>query len=104
MGKLKRIEESGIQPNELMVRITVQSENPSDSSIFYDISPFHHPDMSVLSEEGIETMTDVLKAMCVVTTLPPDEISYLVERYETIFEDDHENVEVIQHIDSDTLH
>ena len=86
VGKLKRIEESGIQPNELMVRITVQS------------------DMSVLSEEGIETMTDVLKAMCVVTTLPPDEISYLVERYETIFEDDHENVEVIQHIDSDTLH
>ena len=104
MGKLKRVEESGIEPNELMVKITVRSENPLDSSIFYDINPFHHPDMSVLSKEGVEAMTDVVKAMCVVTTLPPDEIAYLVDKYDTMFEDEHEDVEVILHTDNDTVH
>ena len=103
--KLKEVEESGIEPNELMVKITVRSEDPSDSSIFYDISPFHHPDMSVLSEEGVEAMTDVIKAMCVVTTFPPDEIAYLVERYDTMFDDEHEGVEIILHTeDNGTVH
>ena len=49
-------------------------------------------------------MTDVVKAMCVVTTLPPDEIAYLVDKYDTMFEDEHEDVEVILHTDNDTVH
>jgi len=89
-----------------MIKITVRSEDPSDSSILYDIDPFHHPDMSVLSEEGLDTMSDVLKAMCVVTTLLPEDIAELVDKYDTIFEDEHPTVEVFKvgEDDSDTVH
>lgn len=77
-----------------MIRIRIRAEDPVDSSILYDIDPFHHPDMSILSEEGLDSMSDVLKAMCVVTTFTPEDIAHLVDRYDTMFDDEHPTVEV----------
>jgi hypothetical protein len=105
MVKLKRVQNLNLEPNELLVRIKVRSEDPADHSIFYDIEPSHHADMEILSEIGLETMRDVVKAMCVVTTFPPEEISYLVDRYDTMFDDEHPTVEVFSTDDTNgTIH
>jgi len=106
-ANIKRVDEVELKPNELMIKVSVQSSSPEDGSILYDIAPFHHPDMNLLSEDGLETMTDVLKAMCVVTTLDLEDIAELVSRYATIFEDAHADTTIFKTDDdggSTTIH
>ena len=76
-----------LQPNELCVLIKVKSEIPEEKQIEFDILPILHEDMSELSDSAIDTITDIMKAMCAVAVLEPPALDVLLEIYYDKFQD-----------------
>jgi hypothetical protein len=74
-------------PNELCVLIKVRSELPEEKQIEFDILPILHEDMSELSDSALDTVTDIMKAMCAVAVLEPPALDVLLEIYYDKFQD-----------------
>ena len=76
-----------LSEDEMCILIKIKGENPDDGSVEFDLYPLVHKDTSALSKDGHDTLTDILKAMCAVATLPPEDLDMLLERYYDNFED-----------------
>ena len=71
----------------MCILIKIRSEDSSDGTVEFDLYPLVHKDRGILTKDGHDTLTDILKAMCAVATLPPEDLDMLLERYYDNFED-----------------
>ena len=69
----------------MCILIKIRSENSSDGTVEFDLYPLVHKNKGMLTKD--DTLTDILKAMCAVATLPPEDLDMLLERYYDNFED-----------------
>ncbi len=71
----------------MCVLISIKKEHDNDGSVEFDVMPIIHENINLLSKEGLITLTDILRGMCAVATLPPSELDVLLSIYYTNFED-----------------
>ena len=76
-----------LQPNELCVLIKIMSVDPETKQIYFEVLPIISDSMPKVSDTALDTVTDIMKAMCAVSSLDPPALDALLEIYYDQFED-----------------